>query len=272
MSEAGVQGRYRWMDFLRGGAVLLVVAWHVVAVPTLFGVEMPAGVRGFFDATSAIRVPLLFLLSGMLLRGAVRKPPVAYYVGKLRHVFWPYVVWTLITTLAGGSLAALASPWAWIGGVYHLWFLAVLAQCLVGGYVCRWVPPWLIAAGLIVLDIAWDPSTNAIARFMHYGTYFFIGATVWPLLVRFGARQWSWPQWEPLEAAGRSSIVWYVAHFAPMLIVCRTSADAVPAVVLYGLTAFVGYGVPALLVWRRQWWPWLFAAPVIPRRRPARSR
>ncbi len=267
MSEAGVQGRYRWMDFLRGGAVLLVVAWHVVAVPALFGVEVPSVVRAFFDTTSVVRIPLLFLLSGMLLTAAVQKSPAQYFSGKFRHVIWPYVLWLLITVAASGDLGVLGSPWTWLGGPFHLWFLAVLTACLVIGYVCRWVPPWLLALGIIGLDIVWDPSTNVIARFMHFGAYFFVGATIWPVLVRLGAEGWSWPRSRWLEFAGQTSIVWYVAHFAPMLIVCRVAAGTIPPVALYGLTALVGYGVPALLVWGRQWWPWFFTAPTTPRRR-----
>lgn len=249
------------MDFLRGGAVLLVVAWHVVAVPALFGVEVPAGVRAFFDTTSVVRIPLLFLLSGMLLRGAVQKPAARYYIGKARHVAWPYVVWTLVTVVAGGELSLFASVWQWIGGPYHLWFLAVLGACLAVGYVCRWVPPWLLALGLIGLDVAWDPSTNVIARFMHFGAYFFIGATIWPILVRLGAERWSWPRSRWLEFAGQTSIVWYVAHFAPMLIVCRLLADSVHQLLLYALCALAGYGVPRLLLWRPGRGSPLFAAP-----------
>lgn len=253
--------RYRWMDTLRGVAVLLVVGWHVVAVPSLFGVSIPQMIDTFFGATSVVRMPLLFLLSGMLLPGAVRKSLGTYFLGKFRNVAWPYVVWVVITVAAAGTWASLTQFWTWVGGPYHLWFLAVLGACLVVGYLCRWIPPFVLLLGVLILDLLWDPSTNAIARFLQWGAYFFAGATIWPLVKRFGPRGLGWLTCSPLETAGRNSIIWYVAHFAPMLIVCRLLVESVPQWIIYGLCLLVGYGVPYLLQKTRSRMWWLFEGP-----------
>lgn len=256
------------MDLIRGAAVLAVIAWHAFAVPTDYGVRMPEWVHDVFEATSPVRLPVLFLLSGMLLPAAVRKGPAEYLEGKLRHVVWPFAVWVVITVAAAGDLEVLKIGKTWRDGPHHLWFMVVLGTCLIAGYLCRWVSPWVLTVGLLILSSVWEPSSDTAVRFLQYGVYFFAGAALWPLLERLGATGWTW-RWEPLEAVGRASIIWYSAHYAPMLLVCRAAAEHVDPPVLYALTLLVGYGVPALLVRGRHLWPWLFRAPDMLRLTPA---
>lgn len=109
--------------------------------------------------------------------------------------------------------------------------------------------------------MAWDPTVNAAERFISHACYFFAGAAIWPVLRALGAEQWNWPRWAPLESVGRSSVVWYVAHFAPMLLVCSLLAGKASDLVVYSLCALFGFGVPWLLARFRPTVAWLFAAP-----------
>lgn len=167
------------MDALRGAAVLAVIAWHVVSVPSLFGLPMHAWIHTAFELLEPVRMPLMFVLSGMLLPHALTKPWSAYAMGKLRNILWPYAVWMVLTCAALGSLASLTAPWTLIGGAFHLWFLAVLLACFALGVVTRWVPPLLLAAAMLATLWLGDFSTHAVNRFLYWGAFFFLGAALW---------------------------------------------------------------------------------------------
>lgn len=167
--------RMTWMDLLRGVAVLLVVVWHVVSVPSVFTGAGPEGAAGALnDALSPFRIPTLLVLSGLLLERSLDKGVPRFVTGKLRHIAWPYV---LITTTSG-SLEDMTSPWFWLGGNI-LWFLAVLLFCYGAAMLRpRWIPWGLcVVAPLVLLWIA-EPSTNAVIRFLWFGAFFFLGTTL----------------------------------------------------------------------------------------------
>lgn len=167
------------MDSLRGAAILAVIAWHVVSIPSLFGLPMHALTRTLFELLEPVRMPLMFVLSGMLLPHALSKPWPSYATGKLRNILWPYAVWMVLTCAALGSLASLAAPWTLIGGAFHLWFLAVLLACFAVGLVARWVPPLLLSAAMLTTLGVADFSTNAVNRVLYWGAFFFLGAALW---------------------------------------------------------------------------------------------
>lgn len=185
------------MDAYRGAAMLLVIAWHVFSVPSVRGVGMEAAVTGFFDTIAPVRMPLMFILSGMLLPLALSKPFPAYLIGKLRNLLWPYVVWFIITVIVNGSFGALTDFWLLVGGPFHLWFLAVLVCCFVVAPAAKVVSPLAIA---VVMQVALNFggfSTNAINRFLFWGSLFFIGAWLWSKRERLAQRG----VWFPLACA-----------------------------------------------------------------------
>ena len=161
---------------------------------------MPQAPRWVSDALSPYRIPLLLVLSGMLLRRSLAKPVVRYYWGKFSHVGWPYLVWCCILLAVSGSRYDATSIWFWMGGSY-LWYLVVIGACYALGPIVRWIPPGVVAIGMIILLFIWDPSTNAVIRVLENGPYFFAG--VW--------------------AAGRTSRI----LSAPVWLACIVGAGAV---------------------------------------------
>lgn len=169
-----LQLRMHWMDLLRGTAVLLVVVWHVPSIPAAFGADPPPALTPILSALAPYRVPMLLFLSGMLLPRSLSKGMAPYYEGKVRAVAWPYVVWTLLSAAALGNLQGLSNPWRWVGGSYHLWFLAVLMACYLVGPLTRIVPAWAWVIPMVLLSPV--PSTNAYARILWFGAFFYAGA------------------------------------------------------------------------------------------------
>ena len=170
------------MDRLRGVAVLLVIVWHAVSIPTFFGLPMPRLVEVANDALSPFRIPALLALSGLLLQESLRKPLGRYYAGKIANIAWPLVAWGAIYLLAnpgvdGGTLEY------WLGGSY-LWYLFVVLACYAIGPVVRWVPPLLVAGILIVVVLVTSGTNAFLAPILEYGPYFFLGAAARPLVRR----------------------------------------------------------------------------------------
>lgn len=177
-----------WMDELRGLAILLVILHHVPTVPAVLGGTSP-GWTSIMEALAPFRMPLMLALSGMLLPQSVAKPLRTYYTGKVRKILWPFLVWTVLTNLALLSPQSLLSPWTWIGGTWHLWFLAVLLACYLVGSLTRWIPAWAWIIPMVALSPF--PDTNAFVRILWFGSFFFFGAA----LMRHAAR------WQNLSPA-----------------------------------------------------------------------
>lgn len=170
-------GRARWMDVLRGSAILLVVLSHASSI--LGGVVgAPAWVETVDLFFAPYRMPALMVLSGMLLPRAFAKPLPAYYLGKARTLLWPYVVWVLVLAAVGGLPGPVLDPRTWYATSY-LWFVFYLLVYFTVAPVLRRAPSWAVASvavGLVVvstpLDAAADGRTKAL---LYLGAFFVLG-------------------------------------------------------------------------------------------------
>jgi fucose 4-O-acetylase-like acetyltransferase len=169
--------RLRWMDVLRGAAILLVILSHATrqlsdVVPTVPAVE-------WLDLVlTPYRMPMLMFLSGMLLPVALAKPLPTYYLGKVRRLLWPYVVWVLVLGLVGAAPGPLLDPRTWYATSY-LWYLFfLLCYFAVAPVVRRW-PAWLVAAGSVALVLASVPLDGAqdgrVKLLLYLGGFFGLG-------------------------------------------------------------------------------------------------
>lgn len=165
--------RIDWMDTLRGTAILLLILWHATSIPTRYGFDMPAWLFLLNEVFLPWRMPALMFLSGLLLAGSLRKTARVYYVGKVRNLLWPYLLWAaLYLALYPAPGESLVSPAAWFGAGY-LWFIFYLfLYYLVAPMVVR-APWWVIlpvfAAGAMFIP---HPSPQKIC---YFAVFFFAG-------------------------------------------------------------------------------------------------
>lgn len=168
--------RHTWMDTVRGGSILLIILLHAVALPVIMvGIVPPQWVNDVNTFFVPFRMPSLMLLSGMLLERALRKPLGAYYLGKVRTLVWPYLIWVSIYWFAVDQEewksweGWIATSWLWF--IFYLFFYYAAAPLL------RRVPP------LLVFTACWLGSVFAPnggwTDLLFYAGFFFAGHAIW---------------------------------------------------------------------------------------------
>ncbi|RZS57420.1 fucose 4-O-acetylase-like acetyltransferase [Microcella putealis] len=125
------------------------------------------------------RMPLLFVIAGVLAVSHNRKKPVELLGSVARKIYWPYLVWTaILLNTAGFSyfLTHYATDFtAWIAPGY-LWFIFYLGIFILVSRLLSGIPSWSIAVVLLVGLIAFE-SFEYRAVFV-YGICFFAGAAI----------------------------------------------------------------------------------------------
>lgn len=169
------------MDALRGTAIILVILYHATlnvqdtydAAPTwLVLVNAPL---------TAVRMPAMMFLSGLLLSDSLRKGARRYTAGKLRAIAWPFLIWTLIayayeTTdyLLGEGPLDLPNPIeAVVNPIGHLWFLQIIFLCYMIALALQKMSPLIPAAIAIAAGILLEGDA---LRFATLFACFMIGA------------------------------------------------------------------------------------------------
>ncbi|PPG35694.1 hypothetical protein C5E10_02865 [Pseudoclavibacter sp. RFBG4] len=174
-------GREHWMDLVRGAAILLVVTFHASAIPIFLTDVAPTSFINDLNTFFApYRMSTLLLLSGMLLGRSLAKTGATYYVGKLRTLLWPYLVWGTIywlVTMQDGW----TQPSNWIA-LSWLWFIFYLAiYYLAAPLLTRIRGPWFVVVPLGLWALSAILSTRGIGPLVplgdlaYYGGFFFAG-------------------------------------------------------------------------------------------------
>ncbi|NYF12624.1 fucose 4-O-acetylase-like acetyltransferase [Pseudoclavibacter sp. JAI123] len=176
--------RARWMDLIRGSAILLVVLLHATAIPWMFGgISSGRVVNDINSFFAPYRMSLLFLLSGVLLTRSLAKPPGTYYWNKVRTLIWPYLVWMIIGMLTEGY-TDLRDPFFWIPNNW-LWFIFFLAvYYAVAPLLARIPGTWFALVPAVLWIASWPLPDGDLSNLCYYGGFFFAGH----LCVRLGSR------------------------------------------------------------------------------------
>ncbi|MEV7693146.1 acyltransferase [Microbacterium sp. NPDC089189] len=168
--------RHGWMDVLRGVAILGVLLVHSVNLASMLSdVKTPQLLDDVNAALLPYRMPMLFILSGMLLSRSLRKSRSVYYLGKLRNLVWPYLVWVSIYWLV--TWPPVAPAWYEWFATSWLWYLSYLTLYFLVAPLLTRVPVWVVPIlAWAVSHVAPDP---VITDLFLYAGYFFAGSAIW---------------------------------------------------------------------------------------------
>lgn len=124
--DAASPSRLDWIDTAKAGAIVLVVLYHVgntyagAFLPeTSLGLNAPW--RELNDWLIPVRMPLFFLVSGVLAARALSRPWSALRRPKVADLLWPFALWSVIYGVATGAAYA-TEPGGWTGAAFTSWW------------------------------------------------------------------------------------------------------------------------------------------------------
>ncbi|MGQ4544348.1 acyltransferase family protein [Dermabacteraceae bacterium P13088] len=183
----GSNGRYEWMDALRGFAILLVIIFHA-PIPHGFSVDGAAFIDKFNSFFLPFRMPVLMLLSGILLPKSLNKPVTRYLSGKASGILWPLFLWlsfwiVVVSPVVGtADIGELFNPVSWVSK-YYLWYLGQLFLLYVTALLFKKTPSWLPCVLFFVLfnyfvDAPWVYHESFEKTYLFFGVFFFAGYAI----------------------------------------------------------------------------------------------
>lgn len=200
--RTALESRVTWIDGARGLAIVLVVLFHagMFTVPT--GLASP-----WWEAVNLVfallRMPLFFVVAGMLAVGAVRRSWSALWRTRLSVLVWVFLVWTV---LRFAYYQVIPEPIdlnqsSWVDFVLSvvrpsngLWFLFALAVFLVAakaldGRIDKRIP--IAVAGVAATIMYAGPTFNNVAYdgVVKYFVFFLIGLHFREAIIRFVHRR-----------------------------------------------------------------------------------
>lgn len=247
MSGPGV-GRIAWIDIAKASAILLIVVYHVA---TWFLWDVVPGTAlseddGLWTTLSLalipVRIPLFFLVSGLLAQRAIERPWRDLVRTRFVPLLWPFVVWGLLIALPWGYRlnpdeplpGAGASVYAMMLGGTHFWYLPALVVVMLVARTLRRVPVLALAV-TAVTSIAVTTNVSILVGLL--GPYLGINASrwldcaVWFMVGCFLPRV--------IEKVSRLNVVWAcigLVGFAALRTLLLVSEDLVYPFVLAALS------------------------------------
>lgn len=176
--------RLDWIDVVRGSAVLLVILVHVMQRAELFTGHEFTRLGTASVVVTPLRLPAMFLLSGLFVPRSLAKGSVAHVAGKLRRVAWPYLLWSvLLIAVFDLNLRLTGFGFGWdvfwrifYAPIEHLWFLAYLLLYFLLAMLMRWIPAPYLLLGVIAASAI--PVAGEWTRFWAHAAFFFAGVVL----------------------------------------------------------------------------------------------
>lgn len=207
-------GRVAWIDIAKALAILLVVVFHISVwfsysvVPVAAGGSEISFWREISNALIPVRIPLFFLVSGVLAHRAVTRTWAELARTRFAGLLWPFALWTALIALPWSLRVDHADPSANFGTAgaavvfagAHFWYLPALVLFLALAKAVRPHPVIALLAAVIV-SVVIAPLLSPVygllgpvlgvnlERWLHFALWFLAGC-FFPLVVRRAA-EWN---------------------------------------------------------------------------------
>lgn len=209
MSAAAPAARLRWPDVARGGAMMLVVLAHTLQLLGAYGWSL-----GWLDTANvyltAIRMPLFFVIAGMLAASGLRRPWPQLWRRRLLLLVYVYVLWMAVRTVWFSVV-----PWPlgdlppWLSFLLlpvwpttGLWFLYALVLYTLVAKLAQRLPAGVLLVPAAILSVlaAYDlvptgdnPVWRSIALYLLFFALGARGAGLWRALAERTRAWWAVP-------------------------------------------------------------------------------
>jgi fucose 4-O-acetylase-like acetyltransferase len=187
--------RNRYLDALKGYAILMVVVGHAIQRSEAFGVVSAAGLGPYMPFWGYVTMPLFLAVSGFLSYGRIGHPLGPWLLRKARMLLVPCAAWTLLYyLLVHDGLLPTALPfgqYVWTQLRFpSLWYLAVLFECYCLLAIASKTGEWSLP--LLAVLVLFLPKTY-IETPGWYASWFVAGYFLakWAPLVT----KWRWVAW-----------------------------------------------------------------------------
>jgi uncharacterized membrane protein YcfT len=191
--------RVEWVDYAKGICIFFVVMLHVNDLAQERMHEQ-GWLEHVVTFARPFRMPDFFLIAGLFLASALKKPWRHYLDRKVLHFFYFYILWMTLQFLvidfkhliraedATVVSVGLSYLRRFIDPVGPLWFIHILPVFFIVTRLTRAVPPWVIwlaAAALHSLRVktGWHVPDELSARYV----YFFSGYILAPHVFRIAS-------------------------------------------------------------------------------------
>ncbi|GAA3695089.1 hypothetical protein GCM10022268_02270 [Sphingomonas cynarae] len=204
-SDAGVKQRIPYFDFMRGLTVILVVMFHACCWGYLSESQVPALYVHFNAFLANIRMPVLMMISGYLIKNIARKER-REVMGRIAQLMWLYALWMPVNlvahVVAAGDQTGIADLCGkmileWINPTSEMWFIWSLVIFTGLAYALRDVPKHVIIILLVVgngltYQFEWFANQLAAASMPRMAMFFFGGIFFHQQINRLVASPFRW--------------------------------------------------------------------------------
>lgn len=187
-------GRREWVDFVKGGAMILIVAYHVALFLNSVGMDA-AGIGRVRVVLELFPMPAFFLVSGLFHARMATWSFGDLWRRRLRQYLYLYVLWSLIRFVfyvvapnvrSDGAGTTAADPLAllliFVWPISSYWFIYALFVFTLVVWLFRNAPPaaLLVLAGVLAAlssSGVLDAGNSSLNRMTEYLFFFVLGAT-----------------------------------------------------------------------------------------------
>ncbi len=188
--------RVEWVDYAKGICIFFVVMLHAndVAQERMREIGWLEEVVKF---ARPFRMPDFFLIAGLFLASALRRPWRRYLDTKVVHFLYYYLLWMTLRFVvvdleplvraddASARGVVLAYFRRWIDPIGTLWFIHMLPIFFVVTRLTRSVPPWVMWLGAVALHSTQiETEWTVINQFASRYVYFYSGYVLAPHVFR----------------------------------------------------------------------------------------
>ncbi|MDO9398230.1 MAG: acyltransferase family protein [Herbiconiux sp.] len=232
---------------------LIWAAVHIVQFGTAFPIDDPRAWIATGYLWFIFFIALYYAVAPLLVKAPAWAPPLAF--------------WVLAELTPAGEL----HNFFFYGGFFFLGNLVARFPHLLDAVTRnRWVVFGLAAVAVVFGLVSMEYDVNLQPLLVPFSLAGIVAA------IYFVQKTDDSPLLRPLRFVGRSSIVFYVAHFAIMIVALQVFETIVGPTVLAVLLLVSALAGCTALAWSRRWVPvrWLFEAPLLGalRRRIGRTR